>query len=302
MIELSYIYEYIVLAETLNFSRAANICYITQPALSRHIAAIEEEMGGKLLERTTRSVKLTPAGRSVYTSFKDIWQEYDSAKEQTKVLSAGIHGMLRLSSPYYWTEDFTEPVIRQFRRELPLCDVMVTSCQPNEGLVNLSEERTDIAVYPYVPDVDSRIRRVPFADEKLCVICRKDNPVAKKESVRADELTDELFVFTCQFNSDYDQYNRLIRSLLNAHGVYVKNSQFTQQVDTVGLTIQETDGVCIMPYGVRNMNRSYLKAVPISDEDCRMRMCLYYKIDNTNPLIPQYTKIACSLFSNKDKM
>ena len=44
MIELSYIYEYIVLAETLNFSRAANICYITQPALSRHIAAIEEEM------------------------------------------------------------------------------------------------------------------------------------------------------------------------------------------------------------------------------------------------------------------
>ena len=236
MIELSYIYEYIVLAETLNFSRAANICYITQPALSRHIAAIEEEMGGKLLERTTRSVKLTPAGRSVYTSFKDIWQEYDSAKEQTKVLSAGIHGMLRLSSPYYWTEDFTEPVIRQFRRELPLCDVMVTSCQPNEGLVNLSEERTDIAVYPYVPDVDSRIRRVPFADEKLCVICRKDNPVAKKESVRADELTDELFVFTGQFNSDYDQYNRLIRSLLNAHGVYVKNSQFTQQVEVLHIS------------------------------------------------------------------
>ncbi len=69
MIKLNYIQEYILLAETLNFSKTAEMSYITQPALSRHILVLEEEMGTKLLLRTTRNVQLTPAGEMVYEAF-----------------------------------------------------------------------------------------------------------------------------------------------------------------------------------------------------------------------------------------
>ena len=69
MIKLNYIQEYILLAETLNFSKTAEMSYITQPALSRHILVLEEEMGTKLLLRTTRNVQMTPAGEMVYEAF-----------------------------------------------------------------------------------------------------------------------------------------------------------------------------------------------------------------------------------------
>ena len=62
MIKISYLREFVLLAETLNFSKTAEKSYITQPALSRHLALLEDEMGATLMERTTRKVSLTPAG------------------------------------------------------------------------------------------------------------------------------------------------------------------------------------------------------------------------------------------------
>ena len=60
MIKWSFIKEYVILAETLSFTKAAELSYITQPALSRHIAILEEEFDCRLFERSTREVKLTP--------------------------------------------------------------------------------------------------------------------------------------------------------------------------------------------------------------------------------------------------
>ena len=72
MLKLSYLREFITLAETLSFSRTSEIRFISQPALSRHIAAIEEEFGSALFTRNTRSVVLTESGKIVYKSFVDM--------------------------------------------------------------------------------------------------------------------------------------------------------------------------------------------------------------------------------------
>ena len=70
---------FIVLAETLHFHKAADILCISPPALSRQIALLEEELGGKLFERTTKIVSLTPNGEIAYEHFKRIKQDWDSS-------------------------------------------------------------------------------------------------------------------------------------------------------------------------------------------------------------------------------
>ena len=121
MIKMEYIEEYVTLARTLNFSRTAERHYITQPALSRHIQLIEEEMGAVLLTRTTRSTELTPAGEAVYECFRSMLTLYSTARKQAQELSVSDNGIITINSPYYWTADHTEPLLSAFSVEYPMC-------------------------------------------------------------------------------------------------------------------------------------------------------------------------------------
>lgn len=295
MIKIDYIKEYLVLAETLSFSRTAELTYITQPALSRHIAAIEEEMGGTLFDRTTHSVALTPAGEAVRYQFQAIMQSYRTAQEQTELLSAGKSGVLMLDSPYYWTEEFAEPVILALEERNPGIDVRVRSVQPLVGISDVLEGECDIVLCIETTHITSDVRRVPFAREPLDVAMLDDHPLAGRTSLRLDDLKGERFVTIVMDTSDYGNYNTFVLDLLDRHGIHPDQFSYTEQVDTLGLTLRKKGGVSVMTSGVRHMDRSYLRFIPLEDEDAFVPMCLYYRVDNTNPLIPKYVQIACEI-------
>ncbi len=296
MIKFDHVKEYLTLAETLNFTRTAELCFIAQPALSRHIALIEEEMGAKLLIRSTRSVSLTEAGKAVYESFRNILSDYEQAKERATRLSAGKSGTLVLSVPYYWTEDFIEPVMMSFLKENPQCEIQVLSCQPLEGFRDMVNGISDIALsMGNLKNMLDNIRYVNFACEHLCAIVLISDPLAKRQNLRFEELNGKPFVFIGQ--AGYEASNKNILELLKAHGVTPSAIHYSEQVETLGMTIRKTGGVSVMPYGVRNMNRSYLSIVPVEDEDCKLPMYLCYREDNDNALIPRFILEAKSKHS-----
>lgn len=78
---------YISVVETLSFTRAAEMNMIAQPAISYSIKMLEEELGGKLLDRTTRSVSLTPAGEWFYWEAKKLLRQMEAAKEYVRQIS-----------------------------------------------------------------------------------------------------------------------------------------------------------------------------------------------------------------------
>ncbi|MDO5794928.1 MAG: LysR family transcriptional regulator [Turicibacter sp.] len=302
MIKISYIQEYITLSECLNFSKAAELTYITQPALSRHIAMIEKSMGAKLFERNTRAVKLTPAGQAVYENFCDILSSYEKAKEQASFMSTGKTGILKISSPYYWTEDFTEPIVLHFVQTHPNCDVQIISCQPITGMHDIYEGRADITINIMSDEINDSLRRVTFTKERLCILVRSDHSLAQRNSVKMEELKDESLIFIGEDSKAFRSFNTSILNMLTAKGVKAHQVYYTQQVDTVGMTIKQTGGVCILPYGVRHTDRSYVNAIPLEDSECELNMCIYYSADNENLLIPQFIQAAKSFNIISEKL
>lgn len=293
MIKIDYIKEYVTLSETLSFSKTAEQCFITQPALSRHIIMIEEEMGAKLFTRSTRSVALTDAGQAVYESFCGILSEYGRAKERAALLSTGKTGSLTLSIPYYWTEDFIEPLIKRFSVTNPQCETQVVSCQPVEGWNTMLHGQSDITLTArYSKLMDDAIRYVDIATERLCVVLHESDPFAGRTSLRIEELGDREQVFLGQ--KGLEIANRGLSERLTAHGVHPPKIYYTEQIETLGMTISATGGVSIMPYGVRHMNRSYLRFIPLENEDAFVPMSLCYLKDNNNAFIPQFIREAAS--------
>lgn len=285
--KLEYLYEFLALAETRNFSKAAESVFITQPALSRHIAVIEEEMGAKLFARTTRNVELTEEGQLVERAFRRMVNLYQNTQQQLYLQNAGKHLTLTISSPYYWTEDFTEPLVMAFADRFPACNVEIISCQPQEGLEQMMMSQSDVAVCIKLGDVDESVRRVPFAKERVGVMMSEDHPLAGSASLKLEDLRGERFIVLAG-EGHVSLYRRFFDDLLASRGIYPKEPVFTQQVDTIGLTIKRAGGVALVPYGVRHMDRSYLRTVPVDDDGCEIPMCLYYQSESNNPLIPRF--------------
>lgn len=299
--KLGYIREYVTLAETLSFSKAAEKLFLAQPALSRHIAMIEEEMGSRLFVRDTRNVCLTPAGEVAYSAFKEILRQYDVASERVALLSAGQAGLLRISSPYYWTADYTEPIVHRFCEEFPQCSVKIHSCQPSAGFASLSSGKTDllltVCISEFKTGMSDDLRVFDFSREMLAAMIPTEHPCAGLQSVKPEAFNNEAFVFIEE--SIYKSLNDSVLGLLARHNTIPSARIYTQQIDTLAYTIRKTGGVSIIPYGVRHMDRDYVSFVPIDSDDFAYPMSFYYRYDNQNPLIPQFLSCAAEVFQNK---
>src|SRR5574343_1678507 len=99
--ELRHLRYFKAVAELLNFSRAAEQLRVTQPALSRQIRALEEELGATLLDRNHARVLLTDAGRAYYTHTCKILAQVDMAAEAVKEVNEGSGGELIVCNDWH---------------------------------------------------------------------------------------------------------------------------------------------------------------------------------------------------------
>lgn len=96
MVEIRQLRYFVTLAETLHFGRAAERLHLTQPPLSRQIAALESTLGVKLLERNTRQVKLTHAGERFLDDARAILLSLEQACENARLADHGELGELKI--------------------------------------------------------------------------------------------------------------------------------------------------------------------------------------------------------------
>ena len=95
--KIHYIREFLLLASNKNFSKTADQLYMSQSTLSRHISSMEKELGVQLIDRSSYTFKLTPAGSIAVEGFQKVLNEYISALSELGTLSHKASGELRLA-------------------------------------------------------------------------------------------------------------------------------------------------------------------------------------------------------------
>lgn len=143
-------------AEHLNFTRAADVCHVAQTAISRHIAALESEVGCKLFYRTNRSVELTPAGKAFHAEIVPMLEHYRRALENARTAYSGRASSLRLGiGPYEM--GVVSQLFREFHSLFPDIGLSVTQYPYSELIRKLEEGAADV-IFPH-PDT-------PLPDER----------------------------------------------------------------------------------------------------------------------------------------
>lgn len=203
--------NFMVVAECLNFTEAAEHLHIAQPAISRQISKMEKQLGVKLFERTTRRVRLTPAGESYLKlcrmfliGCENLLAEYPryALDEVSKGVVLGIGGLLE---SHYTTE-----ILERFSAENPRIPINIVQYDDEELIRLINEDQVDIAMLPLplLPD-EKEYEHYTFDKASLKVAVWKGHPLEKKKTVQIADLKNEKFIMNSK--APRDLFNRLYR-------------------------------------------------------------------------------------------
>ncbi len=134
---------FIRVVETGSFSKAAASLGVTQPTATKHVAALEQRLGSRLLHRSTRGVMPTEVGALYYERCKAIAQELEAADNLASLLHTGLHGSLSVNTSVAFGRRVLMPMLLQFMREHPQLQMDLSF---DDRYVNLVESGVDIAI------------------------------------------------------------------------------------------------------------------------------------------------------------
>lgn len=182
---------FVAAAEELGFSKAAEKVRISQPALSRQIALLEEELGAPLFRRNKQRVTLTPAGRFFLPRARQILCDAELAGQQVSERFGGGRRTLRLGFIGPFLDDLVAPAVRRFAKARPGATVSLFDLPPKAQLDRLREGELDAAVLSNLDDQDRRRFRVRplLRTSGWAAVLPESHPLAGRKSLRLAELS-----------------------------------------------------------------------------------------------------------------
>ncbi len=204
-VELRHLRAFEVLAQELNFTRAAARLHLTQQALSAQVRDLERRVGAPLFDRTTRSVALTEAGRTLLRHTPGILLSVGQALAETRAAAAGGERLgLTVGMRGVSGLDLVTDVVRSFRSAHPEVDVALRNVDFKDASTGLASGETDVAL-AWLPAPDG-LAVVPLLEDQRLAVLPADHPLAAEAEVGAADLADEPFVWIDEMDARVRDY------------------------------------------------------------------------------------------------
>lgn len=278
-----------VMAETLNFTAAAQKSHIAQPALSRTLSSLEAEWNVRLFDRSTRRVILTPEGELCLARVKTILREYDRMLED---LSTGPKDLSIGFNSASGTAPWLIAALRQFKNEYPQVNIHVHQLHSSEAVFKLISGELDCAViYEHSAALVSGLETMRLAPLYRHVIVPQNDPLAQKKMLTIHDLQGRHMVFMKAVEEfTYDK----IHSNLRKHGIKPQGETIVSNLAEMALQAELGGGIgitgLISQYD-NNTNVKLLPFEPLEDEANTNYAAFARREDNENKLVSALGKI-----------
>jgi DNA-binding transcriptional LysR family regulator len=241
-LDLKHLRCFVAVAEELNFSAAARRLYVSQQALSRVVQQLERELGTTLLERTTRSVRLTPAGQVLLDSARRSLAAVDATFDAVRRAgSDGASPQLRVDVSSSGLQTGAE-ILRRIRRQRP--DIAVREVEEGvpRGLVALGEARLD-ALFGQATDVPPAVHAEPVRHERVLLGVAADHPLAELDAVPVARLAAVELLLPAEAAPEWV---RFVEDFCRRAGVAARHWPGTTH-GSVGAAEVVGSGLCVVP-------------------------------------------------------
>lgn len=237
----------IAVAETGNFSRAAERLQTAQPSLSKTISELEAILDIRLFDRTTRSVELTAAGRQFYEAATRILEDVDIALRDIDDVVHSRRGIVRVAAPPLLAATILPNAIAEFSKDYPGVKVDLKDLPTDEIVTSIRSGELDWGFGTFFPGEDGTIQTRLTRDQMACFCDRKTRKMLKDDSWSS--LADFPLISLTQNSA----VRRIVETGFEMAGMAFKPVHLVNQMSTALALVQAGLGVAILP--------SYAKAI-----------------------------------------
>ena len=253
-------------AERLSFTQAARELFITQPAVTKQIDALEQQCETRLFVRERQGLALTEAGSVLFSYVEKIMRLASEAEQAVSNLKMTPYGVLRLGTTKTFARYLMPPFILQFHEAFPKIRIQLDEGSSQEMAASVLSGHNDLAVVGRIP-YEAGLETVPFpsqACDQLAIVVAPSHPLAGRADVALEEIREEPLLLREKGSG----VRRLVLEQFEAQGIRPNILLEAGNVDFIKELVRRNAGIGIL--GLMSLQRELregtLVAIPIRSE------------------------------------
>jgi DNA-binding transcriptional LysR family regulator len=248
------------IAHARNVSHGAEVCGVSQSAASQHLQETERLFGVQLLDRSTRPIELTEAGRLYYEFCRDVLRRREEFEESLDKLKGRVQGTVRVAAIYSVGLSDMSRLERELSRRMPEALLQVEYLRPEKVYEAVVSDQADLGLVSY-PESNREIAAIPWREEKMMVAAAPTHPLASRKSLDLADLAQQSFV---AFDDEL-RVGREVKRYLRDSGAQLNVVMHFDNIQTMKEAVVLGSSISIMPVRVlrNDIEQGRLVAIPI---------------------------------------
>ncbi|WP_126282981.1 LysR family transcriptional regulator [Burkholderia stagnalis] len=288
--DLKQMRYFLAVAEEQNFGRAAQRLHMTQPPLTRHIRALEDELGTALFVRTSKGAELTDAGRTLLAEVPNILTLTRLATEQTQLAGRGLLGRLDVGIFTSGILHVIPQLLATFHTARPGVTIGLHNLSKADQIEALRERRITIGFNRYVPPEDDIVVETVLR-ERFIVALHEDHPLAHNDVVRLRDLEGEPMILYPNA-SLYGLAQAVTDAFADENVTLVAEQEVEDVVTAIGLAASRF-GICITTASAANLRLPGLTYRPLDSDRLRyIDLNCLYRVGDTTPILLAFLEVV----------
>ena len=285
---------FITIADYESFNLAANELGITQPALSRRIKKLEDTLGAKLLDRTTRKISVSVVGEEFIIEARRMLEEFTKSIDDVQELIKTRTGSISLTTNMTIATSILPDIVCDFKNENPNIRLRISQDSSPEAVKKVLRRECEFATAQFSQD-DHNLDFEPLINDSFVMICNKNHPLAKKKKIVWEDF--EWYNFL-KLSSNSRTMN-ILKSELNEQIKYLNGDIEVDQFSALIGLVEKNLGVSAIP-SLAKFKRPETDIITRAIDNptvSRMLGIITYKGRSLSPA----SKVFCDLIKEKIK-
>ena len=234
---------FLAVAESGSFSTAAERLFLTQPAVSKRIAQLEQQLGTRLFDRVGRRIRLTEAGEALLPRARQVLLELEDMGRAISNLTGTVSGTLRIGTSHHIGLHRLPPVLRRFSREYPDVKLDIHFIDSEEAWEAVLHGDLEMGVVTLPPQPDPRLHSQAVWQDPLVFMAAPEHPLARLDRVTLETLTG----YSAILPSPVTFTRRIVESLFEEQALTLNISMSTNYLETIHMMVSIGLGWSVLP-------------------------------------------------------
>jgi DNA-binding transcriptional LysR family regulator len=287
MIEIRQLKYFSRVAELEHYGQAAADLHIVQPALTRQIKQLEEELGVQLFERLPRGVRLTPAGKVLLEKSRLLLQSLDRLVYSTRQAASGKTGAIRVGFADGATySGHLATYVRDFRKRFEHVDVELIHSSSLKQWELLANNAIDLGFVYWLPKNREAISHQIINREQLMLATTASSGLNKKKKIMLKDLVELPFVWIKRKESP--QYYDMILAQCDRAGVTLHVLQEANTESAILSLVSAEIGSSFITEAALKRRPENVILLPVKDLDCELKLMAIWRKNDNNPVLKHF--------------